>query len=113
MAMMFLKKVDQCQYGDLCASLYNQYTRGSDQYPTNLASAYNTVNEHRKEQVHEKKKPKKEEDEINPITAARRPPPPKQPPRRLTPRCFVLFTSCSPCRISVLLRSILVMPEDD
>lgn len=26
LAMMFLKKVDQSQYGDLCVSLYNQFT---------------------------------------------------------------------------------------
>ena len=58
LAMMFIKKVDQSKYGDLCASLYNQFTRGTDQYPQSLTSAYNTVNEHRRESVTEEKKKK-------------------------------------------------------
>ena len=61
---MFLKKVDQTQYGDLCASLYNQFTRWADQHPTSPTSSYNTVNEHKKERVLEAKNPKKQDDKI-------------------------------------------------
>ena len=64
LGIMFLLKVDPAQYGDLCASIYNQFTRGSDHYPTSLTTAYNMVNEHRHESVLEKKSNKKEEDEI-------------------------------------------------
>ena len=65
---MLLNFFDQSNYGDLYASLYNQFTRDTDQYPQSLTGAYNTVNEHRKERVVEPKKTKpKTEDEITPF----------------------------------------------
>ena len=42
------------------------FTRGTDQYPQSLTSAYNTVNEHRRESVTDKKKKKEEVDEVTP-----------------------------------------------
>ena len=53
---MFLNKVDQSKYGDLYASIYNQFTRGTDQYPQSLTGVYNTINEHHKERVEKLRK---------------------------------------------------------
>ena len=67
LAIMFLKRSDKDRYSDLIASLHNQYTRGTDQYPTDLTNAYNMLNEHVKEYVYKPTKPKnRDEDEVNP-----------------------------------------------
>ena len=63
LGIMLLRKADEYRYGDLLASLYNNFTRGSNQYPENLARAYNMLNEHKKEEVRTKNKKIKEEDE--------------------------------------------------
>ena len=64
---MFLKRSDKDRYSDLIASLHNQYTRGTDQYPTDLTNACNMLNEHVKEYIYKPTKPKnRDEDEVNP-----------------------------------------------
>jgi hypothetical protein len=40
MAMGFIKRADRKVYGGLCSELENNYTRGHDQYPEDLTSAY-------------------------------------------------------------------------
>jgi len=43
MAIAFLKRADQRQYGSLWSDLENQFSRGFDQYPTDLTAAYNLL----------------------------------------------------------------------
>jgi hypothetical protein len=42
-AIAFLKNADRTKYGGLWADLENQFTRGSDQYPTEIIAAYNLL----------------------------------------------------------------------
>ena len=65
--MMFLKKSDKIRYGDLWASLQNQFTRGNDQYPEDITSAYNMITSH-KQEYHQKRnrQNKEDEDEVEP-----------------------------------------------
>ena len=46
---MFFKKSDKVRYGDLWESLQNQFTRGNDQYPEDITSAYNMITSHKQE----------------------------------------------------------------
>ena len=51
LAVMFLKKVNQRQYGELVNSLHNQHTRVASQYPEDLASAYTMVHQFKPEKT--------------------------------------------------------------
>jgi Zinc knuckle len=42
-AILFITNADQGCYGVICAELENQYTQGTNQYPTDLTSAYNLL----------------------------------------------------------------------
>ncbi len=42
-AIGFLKRVDRRRYGGLWSGLDNSYSRGQDQYPTDLTGAYNLL----------------------------------------------------------------------
>ena len=46
---MFLKKVNQRQYGEVVNSLHNQHTRGASQYPEDLTSANTMVHQFKPE----------------------------------------------------------------
>ena len=64
---MFLKRSNKDIYSDLIANLHNQYTRGTNQYPTDLTNAYNMLNEHVREYVYKPTKSKNgDEDESKP-----------------------------------------------
>jgi len=43
LALAFLKRADRCHFGTLWADLENQFSRGNDQYPTNLTAAYSLL----------------------------------------------------------------------
>ena len=43
LAIAFLKRSYKPKYGALVTDLENQYTRGTDQYPNDLTSAYNML----------------------------------------------------------------------
>ena len=47
-AMAFLKRADKGRYGLLITELENQFTRGTDQYPTNITEAYNLLVNYKK-----------------------------------------------------------------
>jgi hypothetical protein len=42
-AMAFLERVDKARYGQLISDLKNQFTRGTDQYPTSITDTYNLL----------------------------------------------------------------------
>ena len=42
-ALTFLKRANRCCFGTLRADLENHFSRGNDQYPTNLTSAYSLL----------------------------------------------------------------------
>ena len=42
-AVAFLKRADRKRYGALWSELENNYTRGQDQYPVDITSAYNLL----------------------------------------------------------------------
>jgi hypothetical protein len=46
-AIAFLKRVDRRRFGALWADLENQFTRGNDQYPVDLASAYSLLTDYK------------------------------------------------------------------
>ena len=56
---MFLIKSDKGRYAGLCASLQNQFSRGTNQYPTDLTDAYNMISTHKNENT-KKMAPKKD-----------------------------------------------------
>jgi hypothetical protein len=43
LALAFLKRANRCRFGTLWADLENQFSRGNDQYPTNLTAAYSLL----------------------------------------------------------------------
>ena len=43
LALAILKRADRCCFGTLWTDLENQFSRGNDQYPTNLAAAYSLL----------------------------------------------------------------------
>jgi hypothetical protein len=47
LAMAFLINADHARYGKLLADLHNQYSRGNNQFPQNLTSAYSMMNLYR------------------------------------------------------------------
>jgi hypothetical protein len=51
LAIAFLKRADQRRFGTLWTDLENQYTRGNDQYPTDLTAAYSLLVNYKTSQV--------------------------------------------------------------
>jgi hypothetical protein len=47
-AIAFLKRADKIRYGLLITELENQFTRGTDQYPTNITETYNLLVNYKK-----------------------------------------------------------------
>ena len=47
LAMLYLKKCDRSRYSSLYRNLQNQYSRGTLQYPHDLAAAYSMVIQHK------------------------------------------------------------------
>jgi len=44
LAMVYIKGVDQTRYGVLVSELKNDYAKGQDEYPTDMATAFALVN---------------------------------------------------------------------
>ena len=44
---MFIFQSDRCRYGKLSEELENSFTKGNDDYPDNLVSAYHLINEYK------------------------------------------------------------------
>lgn len=53
LAVMFLVNSDKKQYGGLIRDIENEYTRGSDTYPTTLSAAYDYIVNYRADRTHQ------------------------------------------------------------
>jgi hypothetical protein len=53
-ALAFIKRADKHRYGALLVDLLNNYTRGNDQYPDNMTTAYNLLINYKTQHVSKK-----------------------------------------------------------
>jgi hypothetical protein len=69
-AIGFLKRADRKRYGGLWSDLENQFTQGTDDYPSNLTGAYNLLLDYTAppSQQYGRRKNRAEEEEISGIT---------------------------------------------
>jgi hypothetical protein len=66
-AIGFLKRADRRQYGCLWSDLENNFTRGQDQYPEDLTSAYNMLLNYKAPQQERRAQPRDDE-EVSELT---------------------------------------------
>ena len=66
LAMLYLKKCDRSRYGLLYHALQNQYSRGTPQYPHDLAAAYSMVVQHKADCTRNRGATRNQDDKANP-----------------------------------------------